>query len=129
MNLKKLFEQENKEGFHTNIENKTKENENYREVLFTTTNLQLVLMSLGPKEEIGEEIHKFGSQFIRIDKGSGKAIIGDKTYQLKDGDAIVIPAGVKHNVIAGSGGIKLYAIYAPPEHEPNTIHPTKEEEK
>lgn len=66
MRFRSLVEQEDKNGFHVNIENKTIENENYREVLFSTTNLQLVVMSLKPNEEIGEEVHKFGSQFIMV---------------------------------------------------------------
>ena len=109
------------EGFHTDIETKTIENKNFREVLFTANNIQLVLMSLKPNEDIGEEIHSDTDQFIRIDRGFGKALIDESEYDLKDGSAIIIPAGIKHNITAGGDGIRLYTIYSPPHHEEGEV--------
>ena len=116
-----------KTGFSTNIEKGTVENTNFRKVLFTGPNIQLVLMSLKPNEDIGLETHSDTDQFIRVDEGSGEAIIGGKKYPLKDGSAIIIPAGSEHNVSASDKGLKLYTVYAPPHHPDKTIHKTKEE--
>jgi mannose-6-phosphate isomerase-like protein (cupin superfamily) len=134
MNIKKLLEQINDEvneskskGFNTNIENDTIKNNNFRKVLFTANNMQLVLMSLKPNEDIGEEIHEKVDQFFRIDEGSGEAIINNHKYKLENGSAIIVPAGSKHNVIAGDEGIKLYTIYSPPNHKDGVIHKTKED--
>lgn len=113
-------------GFHTDIEKDTLENKNFRKVLFTTSKIQLVLMSLGANEDIGEEVHSETDQFIRIDRGSGKAIIGDEEYNIKDGSAIIIPAGSKHNIIASEEGIKLYTVYSPPHHEDGEVVENKE---
>lgn len=116
-------------GYTTNIEKKTLENENFREVLFTAENMQLVVMSLAPGDEIGMETHNDIDQFIRVEAGEGRAILDDEEHELKDGLAIVIPAGTKHNVINSSQNepLKLYTIYAPPEHPDGTINRDKAE--
>ena len=113
-------------GFVTDIETDTIEGENYREVLYTAPHSQLVLMSLKPGEEIGAETHEDGDQFIRFESGSGEVILNGKTSKVKDGSAVVIPAGVSHSVInTGSEDLKLYAIYSPPEHPEGTVDKTK----
>ncbi len=113
-------------GYVTNLEKDTLENENFRKVLYTAPHCQLVLMSLLPKEEIGEEVHTL-DQFIRIEKGQGLAILNDIEYPIEDGSAIVIPEGTKHNIINTSETepMKLYTLYAPPEHRDQVIHQTK----
>ena len=104
------------------IENTTRDNENYRWVFQTSKQQQLVFMSLLPNEEIGEEVHPRVTQFIRIEKGTGTAIVGKKTYHLDSKTSIFIPAGTKHNVInTGAGKLKLYAIYSPPNHPVGTL--------
>jgi mannose-6-phosphate isomerase-like protein (cupin superfamily) len=114
-------------GYTINIEKATKENENFRKVLYTAPNSQLVLMSLKPNEEIGKEIHEL-DQFIRIEEGKGRAVLNDAEYDIEDGSAIVIPAGVWHNIVNGSGGnMKLYTIYSPAEHKDGVVHITKED--
>ncbi len=114
-------------GFVANIEEKTLANNNFREVLFTGTNLQLVVMSLGPSEEIGMEVHPNIDQFFRFEKGEGKVVMNGEEHPVVDGDTVIVPAGTEHNVIAGKDGLKLYTIYAPPHHPSGTIHSTKEE--
>lgn len=116
-------------GFKINIEESTLENKNFRKVLYTSQHNQLVLMSLKPKEEIGEEIHADTDQFFRFEGGNGKCIINETEYQIKDGDAIVIPAGAKHNVINTDAvkELKMYTIYSPPHHKDGIVHKTKEE--
>jgi mannose-6-phosphate isomerase-like protein (cupin superfamily) len=116
-------------GYHTDIEKKTEENEYFREVLFTGPHAQLVVMALKPGEDIGLETHGDTDQFIRVEEGEGKAILDGKEYKLEDGSAIVIPAGTEHNVINTSAkeALKLYTLYAPPEHPDGTIHKTKAE--
>ncbi len=112
-------------GFCDNIEKLTLENDNFRKVIYTAKNSQLVLMSLKPNEEIGEEIHDV-DQFFRIEKGYGKVIIDDNIYEVKDDFAIIVPAGAKHNVInESSEEMKLYTIYMPPHHKDGVVHPTK----
>lgn len=113
-------------GYIANIEKLSIENENFRQVLYTAKSSQLVLMSLLPGEDIGEEVHEL-DQFIRIEAGKGKAILNDAEYELEDGSAIVIPAGVKHNVVNTSvdSSLKLYSLYSPPEHKDGTVHKTK----
>lgn len=103
-------------SFKINIETKTLQNIYYRNVLYTNEDMQVVLMNLLPNQEIGKEKHN-GSQFIRIEEGSGVAVIKNKRYNLKDGSAIVIDANTYHNIIAGKNGMKLYSIYTPPQHE------------
>jgi mannose-6-phosphate isomerase-like protein (cupin superfamily) len=114
-------------GFVGNIEEMTEENENFRKVLFTGPNSQLVVMSLQPDEDIGMEKHMV-DQFIRIEDGEGKAILGGEEYEIEDDWAVVIPAGVEHNIInTGSNMLKLYSIYSPAEHPDRTVHATKSE--
>lgn len=116
-------------GFVINIEQKTLKNENFREVLFTAPHSQLVVMTLQPGEEIGLETHDDVDQFIRVEAGTGKAILNGKEKALADGTAVVIPAGTEHNVVNSSQteALKLYTIYSPPEHPDGTIHKTKAE--
>lgn len=113
-------------GYVTNIENDTLENEDFRRVLYTGKNLQLVLMSLRGKEEIGEEVHEL-DQFIRVEAGQGIAILDGVAHRLSDGSVVVIPAGTRHNIINASDteDLKLYTLYGPPEHRDGTIHRTK----
>ena len=126
----KLKEVINMTGYVINIEEKTLENNYFREVLFTTDKSQLVVMALKPGEEIGMETHPEHDQFIRIESGTGKAIMNGEEHEITDGSAIVVPAGTQHNVINTSEvEMKLYTIYTPPEHKQGTIHKTKEEAK
>jgi mannose-6-phosphate isomerase-like protein (cupin superfamily) len=112
-----------------NIEKDTLENDNFRKVLNTAEHSQLVIMSLLPGEEIGNEVHDNVDQFIRLEQGTGKAVLNNSDkYELRENYAIVIPAGTWHNIInTGSDDMKLYTIYTPPEHADGTIHKTKEE--
>jgi len=115
-------------GYIDNIEKLTKENDNFRKVLYTGAHSQLVLMSLKPGEEIGEEIHEEHDQFFRIDEGSGKVVIDDVETPIADGFAVVVPAGAKHNVVnTGDIPLRLYTIYSPPEHRRDVVHATREE--
>ena len=116
-------------GYLTNIEKRTLDNTCFREVLFTGPHAQLVVMALGPGEEIGMETHADVDQFIRGEAGRGTAILDGKEHTLEDGSAIVIPAGTKHNIINASRSepLKLYTLYSPPEHPEGTIHKTKAE--
>ena len=114
------------QGFHDNIEESTIANSNFRKVLYTGKNSQLVLMSLKPKEDIGKETHPDIDQFFRVESGTGKAIINGNEYKITDGFAIVIPAGAEHNIInTGNEDLKMYSIYTPPNHSDGTIHKTK----
>jgi mannose-6-phosphate isomerase-like protein (cupin superfamily) len=116
-------------GYLTNIEKKTLQNTRFREVLFTGPHAQLVVMALGPGEEIGLETHADVDQFIRVEAGHGTAILDGKEQALEDGSAVVIPAGTSHNIINRSrkDALKLYTIYSPPEHPDGTVHATKAE--
>ena len=116
-------------GYYANIEKLTLENTYFRKVLFTAPHSQLVLMSLKPGEEIGLETHKENDQFLRFESGKGKAIIGEEEFSLKDGDAVIVPAGTRHNIINTSDTepLKLYTIYSPAHHPDGTIHKTKAE--
>jgi len=110
-----------------NLEKDTVENDNFRKVLNTTEKSQLVVMSLLPGEDIGEEVHQV-DQFIRIEKGNGKAILNGEEFDIEDDFAVVVPAGAKHNIINNTDGeMKLYTVYTPPEHKDGTIHKTKAE--
>ena|SRR3990167_411417 len=115
-------------GYVINIEKAAGDNENFRKVLYTAKNSQLVLMSLKPGEEIGEETHNL-DQFIRCETGKGRAILNDIEYAIEDGSSVVIPSGVKHNIINAleSGEMKLYTLYSPPNHRDGVIHKTKVE--
>ena len=116
-------------GYVINIEEATKENNNFRKVLYTAKHSQLVLMSLKPGEEIGMEVHLDNDQFFRVDQGKGKVIIDGNGYEIQDGFAVVVPAGANHNVInsSDSEALKLYTIYSPAHHQDNVIHNTKEQ--
>lgn len=116
-----------KHGYHTHLEHETTSNTSYRKVLYTGEHMQLVLMSLKPGEEIGLEIHHDNDQFFRFDAGEGTVIINETTYQVTDGDAIVIPAGAQHNIMNSSDteDLKLYTIYTPPHHADGINHETK----
>ena len=114
-------------GYVTNIEKVSLENDNFRKVLYTDKNSQLVLMSLLPGEEIGEEIHEV-DQFLRVEQGEGTAILKGESHDLADGSVVIVPAGVKHNIInSGSGSMKLYTLYMPPHHRDGVVHKTKAE--
>ncbi|MFH1423567.1 MAG: cupin domain-containing protein [Candidatus Nealsonbacteria bacterium] len=116
-------------GFINNIEKLTLANNNFRKVLYTAKHSQLVLMSLEPGEEIGEEIHDTLDQFFRFEKGKGKVVIEGKESEITDGSAVVIPAGTNHNIINTSQqeALKLYTIYSPPNHTDGVEFKTKEE--
>jgi len=114
-------------GFHDNIENATLENSNFRKVLYTGKHCQLVLMSLKPNEDIGMEFHHDNDQFFRFEKGEGKCIIDGNEYKLKDGSAIIVPAGAEHNIINTSSteDLKMYTIYSPAHHKDGIVRETK----
>lgn len=116
-------------GFKSNIENDTLDNTNFRKVVYTGKHLQLVLMSLKGGEEIGEETHKNTDQFFRFESGTGKCIIDETEYEVKDGDVIIVPAGAKHNVINtdSKAELKIYTLYSPPNHKDGIIRATKED--
>ena len=116
-------------GFVTNIELDTIENEDFRRVLFTAPHSQLVLMTLQPGEDIGQETHAEHDQFLRIESGAGVVILDGEKMDLVDGSAVVIPAGVEHNVVNTSDDepLRLYTLYSPPEHPHGTVHRTKKE--
>lgn len=114
-------------GFHANIEKDTLANADFRRVLYTGKHSQLVLMSLAPGEEIGAEVHPNIDQFFRIDAGQGKVVIDGNEYEVKDGDAAIVPAGSDHNVVntSDSEDLKLYTVYSPPEHKDKIVHASK----
>lgn len=113
-------------GFVDNIEDLTLGNKDFRRVVYTGKHTQLVLMSLRKGEEIGEEVHEDGDQFFRVEKGKGEVVIDGERHKIRRDDAIVIPAGARHNVInTGDKSLKLYTLYAPPEHKDGTVHHTK----
>ena len=112
-------------GYVANIESISLENANFRKVLYTAKNSQLVVMSLKPGEDIGEEVHTL-DQFIRVESGKGKSVLGGVEHELSDGFALVIPAGTRHNITnSGDREMKLYTLYAPPNHRDGVIHATK----
>ena len=115
-------------GYITNIETASLENKNFRKVLYTGKNSQLVLMSLKPREEIGAEVHDV-DQFIRCEAGVGKAVLDGVERDMRDGVVVVVPAGAKHNIINTSQDteLKLYTLYSPPHHKDQVVHATKEE--
>ena len=116
-------------GFKQNIEKSSLGNTDFRQVIYTGKFMQLVLMSLKPNEEIGMEVHDNIDQFFRFEKGNGKVIIEGEEMEVGDGDVVVIPAGSQHNIIntSSDADLKLYTIYAPPNHPEGTVHKTKEE--
>lgn len=117
-------------GYVTNIERDTLANEDYRRVLYTGPNTQLVLMTLQPGDEIGQETHEEHDQFIRVEAGAGVVVLNGERHTLSDGVAVVIPAGVKHNVVnmSDDAPLRLYTLYSPPEHPHGTVHHTKADE-
>jgi len=116
-------------GFHANIEKETLENTQFRKVLYTGKHTQLVLMCLKPKEEIGMETHPENDQFFRFEQGEGMCVVDEHEYPVRDGSAVVIPAGAKHNIINTSetDDLKMYTIYSPPHHKDGIERVTKEE--
>ena len=118
-----------KKGFATDIEDATLANTRFRHVLYTGKFSQLVLMCLKPKEEIGEEVHDTVDQFFRFEAGKGVVVIDGVKHAVKDGSAVIVPSGARHNVINTSAKdlLKLYTIYSPPEHIDGTIRKTKQE--
>ena len=116
-------------GYSIDIEKKTIENSNFREVLYTAPNLQLVVMTLKPGEEIGMETHEHGDQFFRVEAGEGEAILDGETHKLYDGAIVIIPEKVEHNIVNTSAdkALKVYTIYTPPEHRDGVVHKTKAE--
>ncbi|HEK19614.1 MAG: cupin domain-containing protein [Mucilaginibacter sp.] len=125
----KLNKKTQMKGFKTDIQRDATDNKNFRKVLYTAKHLQLVLMSLKPGEEIGSETHAKSDQFFRFEGGTGKCIINSTSYTVKDGDVIIIPAGSKHNVINTDAhtDLKLYTIYAIPQHKDGIIRATKKD--
>lgn len=116
-------------GYKTSIEKDTVENDNFRKVLYTSKHSQLVLMCLQPGEEIGFEIHTDNDQFFRFESGNGKCVIDGTEYTVSDGDAVVVPAGAKHNISNSSSTekLKMYTIYSPAHHKDGIIRATKQE--
>ncbi len=116
-------------GYFVDIEAETLANKNFRRVLYTSKYSQLVLMCLKPGEEIGMEVHEENDQFFRFESGRGKCIIDGNEYDVKDGSAIVVPAGAKHNVknVSDTEDLKLYTIYSPAHHKDGIVRFTKEE--
>ena len=112
-------------GYVQNIEKAPERNTTFRKVLYTAKNCQLVVMSLKPGEDIGAEVHKL-DQFFRIEEGEGKAVLDGIEHRIQPGFAILVPAGTHHNIINGSSGsMKLYTLYAPPNHRDGVVHATK----
>lgn len=121
------LKQSTMKGFATNIEKGVAENSNFRKVLYTGQHMQLVLMTLKPGEEIGEETHLKSDQFFRFESGTGKCIVNGTVYGIKAGDVVLVPAGSKHNVIntGAANDLKLYTIYALPNHKDGIVRATK----
>ena len=117
-------------GYVTNIERDTRANDDYRRVLYTGPNTQLVLMTLQPGDEIGQETHEEHDQFIRVEAGTGVVLLNGERHTLSDGSAVVIPAGVEHNVfnMSDDSPLRLYTLYSPPEHPDGTVQHTKADE-
>ena len=115
-------------GYVGNLEKETLENTTFRTVLYTAKHCQLVMMSLLPGEDIGDEVHKL-DQFIRVEQGIGSAVLDGVAHALQDGSAVIIPAGTRHNIVNTSprSAMKLYTLYAPPEHRDSVIRQTKAE--
>ncbi len=114
-------------SYITNIETETLSNQNFRKVLHTSHYMQLVVMSLKPGEDIGEEVHGV-DQFIRIEEGTGKTVLDGVESPVGDGSVVIVSAGTKHNIInTGDTEMKLYTVYAPANHKDKTIHVTKQD--
>jgi mannose-6-phosphate isomerase-like protein (cupin superfamily) len=121
------------DGWVGDIEKETLGNSTFRTVVFTAEHTQLTVMRLGPGEDIGLEVHENLDQFLRVESGRGRLQMGSSENDLEERDveddwAVIVPAGVWHNIVnTGEGELKLYSLYSPPEHPPNTVHKTKEE--
>ena len=112
-------------GFIKNIEDIAVKNKDFRQVLYTAKNCQLVIMALKPKEEIGMEVHKL-DQFFRVEEGSGEAVLDGVSTLISAGFAVLVPAGTNHNIInTGSVSLKLYTLYAPPNHRDGVVNHTR----
>jgi mannose-6-phosphate isomerase-like protein (cupin superfamily) len=110
-------------GYVDNIEKVTEENGDFRRVLYTGSRLQLVVMSLLPGEEIGEEVHEDGDQFFRFETGTGEVLIDETWHKVGPHFGVVVPGGARHNVRnSGATPLKFYTIYGPPEHVDGTVH-------
>jgi mannose-6-phosphate isomerase-like protein (cupin superfamily) len=115
-------------GYHDNIEKQTVGNGNFRKVLYTGHNLQLVLMTLQPGEEIGAEVHDDRDQFFRFEEGRGEVMIDENVYRVSEDEAVIVPQGSRHNVkCTGDRPLRFYTIYGPPEHIDGVVHATKAE--
>jgi mannose-6-phosphate isomerase-like protein (cupin superfamily) len=116
-------------GYVTDIEKETLENENFRKVLYTAPHSQLVVMTLKPGEDIGEEVHENVDQFFRIEEGTGKTVLEGQEHEIGPTSVVIVPAGTLHNIINTSPDkpLKLYTVYSPPNHRDGVIHTTKEE--
>ena len=119
-------------GWVGDIEEETLANTTFRTVVFTGEHTQLTVMSLAPGESIGREAHEDIDQFLRVERGSGRVELGrsedsvDETHEVRDDWAVIVPAGVWHDVVnTGDGELKLYSLYSPPEHPDGTVHETK----
>jgi mannose-6-phosphate isomerase-like protein (cupin superfamily) len=113
-------------AFIDDLETRTEQNEDFRHVVFTGTRMQLVLMTLQPGEEIGEETHAGTDQFFRLEQGKGEVVMDGRTTRIAGDFGFVVPAGMRHNVRnTGHKPMRLYTIYAPPQHADGTIHHTK----
>jgi mannose-6-phosphate isomerase-like protein (cupin superfamily) len=116
------------QGFVDDIERRTERNFDFRRVLYTGKHLQLVLMSLPPGEEIGEEVHPDTDQFFRVEEGEGEVWIDGRRTRIEGDTAILVPAGAKHNVRnTGEEPLQLYTLYAPPQHAEGVVHATRED--
>jgi mannose-6-phosphate isomerase-like protein (cupin superfamily) len=114
-------------GYVKNIEEIAVKNEDFRQVLYTAKNCQLVIMALKPKEEIGMEVHKL-DQFFRVEEGTGEAVLDGVQTKISAGFAVLVPAGTNHNIInTGSTPLKLYTLYSPPNHRDGVVHHTRAE--
>lgn len=116
-------------GYFANIEELTRRNSNFRQVLYTGQHTQLVLMSLAPGTDIGMEVHADNDQFFRFEEGEGKAVIDGNEYIVSDGSVIIVPAGAEHDIINTSDtkALKMYTLYSPPHHKDGIVRATKED--
>jgi mannose-6-phosphate isomerase-like protein (cupin superfamily) len=113
-------------GFVDDIEGLTESNKDFRRVLYTGKHVQLVLMSIKKGDDIGEEVHPDNDQFFRVERGKGEVVIDDQRHKIRSGDAVVVPAGAKHNVInTGKKALKLYTLYGPPDHKDGLVEHSK----
>jgi mannose-6-phosphate isomerase-like protein (cupin superfamily) len=113
-------------GYVDDIQAATLANDDFRRVLYTGKNLQLVLMTIPAGEEIGAEVHEDRDQFFRIEEGSGEVLIDGRTHEIEDDDGIIVPAGARHNIRnTGEGPLRLYTLYGPPEHKDGVVHKDK----